>query len=358
VKVLFLAGREISYTRNDVLLRAFQRFCEVELLASKQRPTSLALNSACLLPKAIMKLLSGKFDLIFIGFYGHLLMLFPFRVLFRKPVVFDAFTSTYDTLIGDRKKGKPGSLLARLALAVDQIACRNADIVLVDTPQQIDFFRQFLDISLDMLKSIPVGCNEDLFTTRNSYKAHQGIRILYYSTYLPLHGVDVVIKAAFLLKEEPVYFRLIGSGPTFKEVRNLAEKFLLSNIEFLPDVSLKDLADEIAQADICLGGHFGNSEKAMRVIPGKVYQILAMAKPVIASNTPANLGLLRHLENAYLCSPGDPIGLADAIKVLHRDTNLRERLAQVGYQMYIRCCSESVITRMLEQIVNEIVPGN
>jgi len=81
----------------------------------------------------------------------------------------------------------------------------------------------------------------------------------------------------------PVEFRLIGSGQTFKETKKLSKQLGLRNIEFLPPIPIEELPYEISAADICLGGHFGLTEKAARVVPGKIYQILAMEKPIIAA---------------------------------------------------------------------------
>ncbi len=82
-----------------------------------------------------------------------------------------------------------------------------------------------------------------------------------------------------LQDQADIEFRLIGQGPEYHRVRALADQLKLDNVQFLPPIPLEDLADEISQADICLGGHFGPSQKAGRVIPGKIYQILAMARP-------------------------------------------------------------------------------
>ena len=39
MRILFLVGREIEYSRNEVLLRAFRRFAEVDVVASQDGST-------------------------------------------------------------------------------------------------------------------------------------------------------------------------------------------------------------------------------------------------------------------------------------------------------------------------------
>jgi glycosyltransferase involved in cell wall biosynthesis len=85
----------------------------------------------------------------------------------------------------------------------------------------------------------------------------------------------------------------------------------------------------IRQADVCLG-IFGTSEKASRVIPNKVYQILASKKHLITADTPAIRELLKEGPCVHLVPPGDAKALASAIlKIktmkLHLDTNCKDQ---------------------------------
>jgi glycosyltransferase involved in cell wall biosynthesis len=177
---------------------------------------------------------------------------------------------------------------------------------------------------------------------------------LYYSSYLPLHGVEHIVAAAGLLKQRRnMQFRLIGRGMTFNHVRNLADRLGVTNTRFLAPVSYAQLPREIAAADLCLGGPFGNTPKARRIIPGKTFQFLAMARPVIATDTPGNRELLFHEHSAYLVPLADPEALAAAIEVLHADVGLRERIAAEGYECYHQRCSEAAIRQRLFEIVDE-----
>lgn len=351
MRILYIAGRELTYPRNDVLLRAFERFAQVEVVGSRRRPASLLRNSLRLAFQSALRLPSRAYDLIFVGFYGHLLML-PAGLLARRPVLFDAFVSTYDTLVDDRQMLRSTSLAGRLAFGLDRAAGRLADHILLDTPQHCDYYARTFGLPLERFSSLPVGCNEDLFHPLPPGPARPGpLRVLYYTSYMPLHGVEVVIQAAHRLRGEGLYFRLIGSGPTRSAVQRQAQDLGLDNVEFLSDVPLERLPGELAEADLCLGGHFGGSPKAGRVVPGKVYQVLAMARPLVATATPANLDLLAHGQSAYLCPPQDPDALADGLLRLARDPALRQHLAAGGRARYLETCSEAVITARLQELV-------
>jgi glycosyltransferase involved in cell wall biosynthesis len=355
MQILWLSGREITYPRNDVLLRALQRFSTVQIVNPViNKPKSLFWRSISIVVQSVPYLSKKHYDLIFIGFYGHFIMILM-RLLTKSPIIFDAFISTYDTLCFDRKLFKPGSMIGRLAYWLDKKSCQKANMVLLDTPGQVRYFNQVFQIPAYKIKHVCVGCNEDIFYPRPDKKSNH-TTVLFYSTYQPLHGVDMIIRAANMLKtESKISFRIIGDGQTFKQVNKLAEGFGLHNIKLLPIIPFEQLAKEISNADICLGGHFGSSSKAARVIPGKIYQILAMGKPLIASNTHANKKLLTHLENAYLCEVNDPRGLATGIRKLHHDRKLRETLAENGHKVFLSECSESVISEQVHGFILDMV---
>ena len=350
---LFIVGREIGYTRNNVILRTFKRLGTVKVIA-ETRSGSLLLRIMRVFFRSLPYLFSKQFDLIFVGFYGHLLML-PVGILSRSPVLFDAFLSTYDTLCFDRGLFAPHSLVGKFAFWLDQTACNLADLVLLDTRLHADYFIHTFALSPDKVQYLPVGCNEEIFFPRPREHHDDKTRILYYSTYLPLHGVEVVVRAAALLRDNPaLHFRLIGSGQGYDEVQRLADNLGLENITFVRSIPLEALANEIASADICLGGHFGKSEKAKRVIPGKVYQILAMGCPLIASDTPANRELLTDEVTACLCPQNDPEALAAKILKLHKDRAFRVKLAEQERSLYLERCSEAIITDHLSRLIYEM----
>jgi glycosyltransferase involved in cell wall biosynthesis len=354
MKFLFICGREIDYTRNQVLLRAFKRIGEVDSIVETGNTNSLILRSIKITLRSIPKYIISSYDLLFVGFYGHFLMI-PAGIFSRKPILFDAFVSTFDTLVNDRTAFSPNSFGSKLAASLDRVSCHLADKILLDTHKQVQYFSDTFGIPTEKLYSIPVSCNEEIFFPRHTPSTIEGnLTILSYSSFLPIHGIHTIIHAAEILKNESIKFKLIGSGPLYQSMVKSAENAGLENITFLPPVSLQVLSDEIDAADICLGGHFGVSEKARRVIPGKIYQMLAMQKPIIASDSPANKELLQHGISAYLCPADDPIALANAILELKSDPQLRDRIASQGRKVYENQASEEVVTDILRKIISEM----
>jgi glycosyltransferase involved in cell wall biosynthesis len=135
------------------------------------------------------------------------------------------------------------------------------------------------------------------------------------------------------------------------------QAYQLTNIEFLDSVPLSGLPAIIAEADICLGGHFGDSDKAARVIAGKTFQDVAMGKATIMGDNVANRELFTHGKDAWFSPPSDAQALADGIRRLAAEPELRRRLGEQAQRTFMQHASRQVITPMLETLVRRISCG-
>src|SRR3546814_10781357 len=117
------------------------------------------------------------------------------------------------------------------------------------------------------------------------------MHVLFYGQFIPLHGVDTVIRAARLLRNEPVEWQIIGQGQVAPCIRAMLAEEPLPKLHWLEWVEYRQLKQFIAEAELCLG-IFGPSEKAASVIPNKVFQLVAAGRPVITRDSAAIRELL------------------------------------------------------------------
>jgi glycosyltransferase involved in cell wall biosynthesis len=162
-----------------------------------------------------------------------------------------------------------------------------------------------------------VGVETEIFKRQhgesNSVKK-ESASVLFYGQFIPLHGIDIIIKAAQLAQQKhaPVRWTIIGKGQEEKRIDALIKKADITTILRVLWVGYEELSRYIHSADICLG-IFGTSEKALRVIPNKVFQICAVGKPLITADTPAIRELLSPGQMILLIPPGDPAALFEAV---------------------------------------------
>lgn len=347
MRVLFFGSYDPSYSRNRVLLKGL-RSNGVEVQECRVKAGfgwSFRLLARYLGERP-------KYDVMVVGFPGQKVM-FLARLLSGKPIIFDAFTSHYGGYILDRKKSSPTSLRAKWYMFLDRASCRLADVVLLDTNAHIDFFISEFKLERKKFHRIFVGADSSVFQPRMEQTSSE-FRVHFHGHFIPLQGTEYIIRAAKILESENISFQIIGRGQEYKRVRLLGESLGAKNIRWIDSVPYEKLPEYIAQADVCLG-IFGDTPKTPLVIPNKIYEALAMGKPVITADTPAARELLSDKINVLLCRKADPGDMADKIKILKEDRNLRESIGRNARELFQNNLRESILGKELISIIHERV---
>ncbi|MFZ5863286.1 MAG: glycosyltransferase [Nitrospirota bacterium] len=306
-------------------------------------------------PRLIARWVAGPpSDVVIVGYLGHVDVLLA-RALTRRPVVLNALLSLHDTVVQDRQLVSERSLAARVLGAIDRLACRTADLVLLDTHAHIAYFCERFGLDAARFHRVLVGSDRAprLVSVKPSGSP---VRVLFVGTFIPLHGAHTIVDAAARLEHggTDIRFRMIGRGQEFAAVADRVRRQGLTRVELVDGwIDGASYDRELAEADICLGV-FGATDKARRVIPSKVYDALAAGRPVITADTPAARELLTHGEDAWVCPPGDPAALADAVARLAGDHALRARLAEGARRTYETRCSPEVIGRDVRAVLERV----
>jgi len=247
----------------------------------------------------------------------------------RAPLVVDMMISLWDTLAGDRALA--GRAAATALAGVDRVSLRAADLVLADTAAGADWLSARFGVPRERIAVVPVGAEPGAFPATPPPTGPPGA--LFYGKLAPLHGLTSVLEAARVPGAPPV--RLIGDGQLGAWLEGELARDRPAGLTWERWVPYERLGDEVAAAAMCLGV-FGTSDKAARVVPNKVWQALAAARPVVTADTPGVREVLRDGESALLVPPGDGAALGAALVRLAGDPALRARLAAAGHDVYTR----------------------
>src|SRR3989344_5993161 len=350
MRVLYFGIYNPSYARNWVIINGLRKN-GVEVVELRERPSRSSIF------KLAFKYLFLKkdFDLVIVGFPGQEIM-FLAKLLVRKPIIFDAFTSHYGGYILDRKKSSPKSIKAKYYRFLDKWSCKLADRVLLDTQAHIDFFVREFGLSVDKFRRVWIGANDDNFKPINRQDLFKQVlpvndkfKVIFFGTYVPLQGVEYIIRAAKVLEsQKDVIFQFIGKGQDRNKCIELSKNLGLKNIEFIDMMKPEALRIEIAKSDIVLG-LFGDTPKTPIVIPNKVYEALAMKKPVITADTPAIRELFDD-NDMFLVPAANPHKLAQAIIELKNSPELRMKFSENGYRKFIDRASSKVLGQEVRDI--------
>lgn len=357
-----LSYRAPDYIRTRSILRALRNIADIEVFEAINESTSSSRYYETFRKTREIKKNFDP-DVYLLGFRGHEFY-WPLRHLVgKKPIILDVLMSPYASLINDRKHGALGAIGARGWRLIEQSILNDANFLLTDTSAHVQFYEQEFALPPHKLLSVPVGAEErETGSAPVKYEAAnhptQPMTALFYGSFLPLHGIDVILEAASRLRDLPIRFDFIGGNP--RQTKNLVTtcaKLGITRYTHREWVEFDELINtEIPNADICLGGPFGNTDQARRVITGKTSQCLALGKPTIIGEIDEKHGFVDK-QNCLLIPQGNSEALAEALRWAHNHRELLSMIGKHGLAIYVEKLSIKVIENLLGKAIFDLVPN-
>lgn len=353
-----------NYIRTQTLVEGLKRLGDYEVFEARNR-SEKRIRYLQTIYNLIRIRINANPDIYLLGFRGYEIYWLIRLLTLGKPLILDHFMSPYDSLLNETRRIKKGSVVERLVFAYEKAILKNADLVLTDTLADKNYFVKTFAIPEQKIFVIPVSANENLFL----HSAHQpktdkqSFTVFYYGTFLPLHGVDIILEAVALLKDQPIHFKLAIGKPKIKDrassdetIAQKLSRLNLSQVAHIPWIDFADLPQWIQEADLCLGGPFGNTGQARRVIAGKTFQFLAMGKPTVIGAIEDE----RHFadkQNCLLTAQGNPATLADAILWSYHNQAELAQIGERGRALYKNHFSIICVSDRLRQVCERIQEG-
>ncbi len=351
------------YQRNRTLVKLFEQLSEESIrIRPRSRGTGHGFSVGRSLIGRVRQITSDVlslwsqrsrlrgFDTIFVPYpaYLDILCLWLFGQLRGRRLIADAFLELHSTVVEDRALIPAGSLRARGLRAFQRFSLSKADVLLIDTVAQGELLRKQLEPAKTRVIDVPVGIDENLWSPLAAPEVSGRIRVVFWGTFIPLHGIEHIVAAARLLESRgsQVEIRLIGDGQTAEAIAEELKHQRPVHLRW--DRTLLDTDDlraAISEAHLVLGV-FGDSAKASSVVPYKVHQALACNRPVITRSSPALNAVSDPERGLFVCPPGDAEAIADLIDAVC--AGLRAGWIAGTREIYEAHFSSQVISKRLE----------
>jgi glycosyltransferase involved in cell wall biosynthesis len=264
----------------------------------------------------------GRPDAVVVGYLGHFDVHLA-RLLYRRgkvPLVLDHLVSAAGTAKDRRLDGGPRQKLLKL---IDAAALRAADIVVVDTEEHLEIVpEKYRSKAVVVHVGAPAPWHEAALEPSADFSGP--LKVVFYGLYTPLQGTPVIGQALGQLAGAPVEVTMIGRGQDEAETKRAAAAN--QSVHWRDWVPAAELPALVAAHDVCLG-IFGTGDKALRVVPNKVFQGAAAGCAIITSDTAPQRRVLG--DAAVLVPPGDAAALAAALLRLAGD---RETLLKLRHE--------------------------
>lgn len=315
--------------------------------------------------KMFFIILKKDYEIIIVRGKPVFLLAYLTKFIHRKKILFDVFISDYEALVLVKKIIK-NKILSKLIWFSDKFACKKADFNILDTKFHIDYFVKEFNLDKKKFDVVFVGADDKIFypetkkiKNNNKIITNNRFKIAFYGSFIPGHGIDIMLKSAKLLENiKEIEFDFIGYGPLHKEMVELSKKLKNKNVNFLGWINFNELPKKLQEYDLCLGLFDGSVEKVSRVIPTKVFEIIALKKPCITGKNKCMEYYFKNNENIYLCEMGSPEALAEKIRFAYLNKELTEKIAEKGYQYYKKRFTPKKIGSEVKKIIQKIIQKN
>ncbi|MCP9468675.1 MAG: glycosyltransferase family 4 protein [Nitrospira sp.] len=179
----------------------------------------------------------------------------------------------------------------------------------------------------------------------------------YFGTHGMAHHLETILEAADLLRDRPeIMFLLVGDGAERKRLVEMRDTMNLPNVLMLPQQPKERMPEFWSLSDVSLV-LLKKSDLFKTVLPSKIFESLAMEKPIILGVEGESAELLRESGGGVCIPPEDAKELAAQVLALYGDPVLRRRLGDSGRAYVLEHFDRAKLARSYLQVLSAVVGG-
>ena len=183
------------------------------------------------------------------------------------------------------------------------------------------------------------GVDTDFFRPRESAPPEAPFSLVCVGTLHEVKGQSVLVESCRVLSDEGIDLvcTLVGDGPDRSRLSGaVSEAGLDAKVKLVGRRTRADVAALLRSAHAVVAPSVPTAEGKREGIPVVLMEAMASGVPVVASGISGIPELVDNDVSGLLVPPGDPHALARALRLLHDDPELRERLARAGREKVVR----------------------
>ncbi len=177
----------------------------------------------------------------------------------------------------------------------------------------------------------------------------------YVGTHGMAHGLDAVLDAAKRVSSrQDVRFLFVGEGAERARLEGRARAEGIDNVRFLGVLPRDRMNEVYATLDLALVS-LRKTELFTTVIPSKIFEILAMARPMLISVDGEARALVEASGGGEFVPPEDVDEMSAAIVRLADDRPACERMGSAGREYVVREFDREVLATRYAEILASVV---
>ncbi len=314
----------------------------------------LAVNYVSYMTSATLKALLMKkdFDVIYSFSTSPVLMSMPgaiLRLFSRKPFVIYVLDIWPACLAA--MNIQPESLFYRLMGKVSKWIYKRADVLLYSSKRFQQYMQEVHGIAMSDEHYMPQFADDIFETELPPATKDEKTQLVFAGNIGKMQNVEVLLRAAALLKEEPVHWQFVGDGASLEDCMKLAEELQLEDcVTFHGRKPLEDMPLYYGMADamlVSMRDHVSVND----TLPGKVQSYMAAGKPVLGSIGGETAYVVGEAECGYCAPPDDPQAFAEVVRRFMAEKNRHEQMGESGKKYYLAHFTKKHHMDRLEQLL-------
>lgn len=297
--------------RNGVVIR---RCLEIGRRPGK---LGLAVNYVSYMTSASLKALFIKrdFDVIYAFSTSPVLMSLPASLLrcFVKQKLMIYVMDIWPACLSAMNVGENTALYAFMRRVSRWVYAR-ADRIIYSSKRFQGYLRSVHGIEVDDDSYMPQFA-DDVFSQPLPPKVPDGMTQLVFAGNIGrMQAVDVLVRAADMLRDQPVRWHIVGDGSEYEAcVRLTKELHVEALVTFYGRKPLEDMPAFYAMADALLVS-LRDDVSVNDTLPGKVQGYMAAGRPVLGSIAGETPYVIEQAQCGFCAPPGDAQAFAQAVQ--------------------------------------------
>lgn len=251
---------------------------------------------------------------------------------------------------------KKNNYIIRILDAIAKYIYQKSELIIVVTKAFKDNLIN-MGINKDKITVIENGFNFDnnlipnksIEAIQQEYNiSNKNFTVSYIGTVGMSHGIGVILKSAKLIKD--VNFLIIGEGADKESLQKIAKDEKINNIVFIDNINWQEIVNinQIVSANLI---HLRNLELFKTVIPSKIFESMALKKPILAGLIGESLDIIKQSKSGLEVKPEDENSLVEKILQMKNNKNLCDQLANNGFKLVQdRYNRKTLAQKMIERI--------
>lgn len=286
-----------------------------------------------------------------------------FLIKIKKKIIVDFYISLYDTYVNDRKLIKPGSKKAEILRNLDRKAIIKSSIVSFLNESEARYYSDLAGVDLSEInyRIIPLFKKQMETVDKSFFKGEKShLNLCWWGTYIPLHGLNKIINAIFILNKNNFPCKLFIFGDS--EVKALEHRRLIKELQLTDvvivnnDMSFKNgrLMPFLREnCDIALGT-FGDSEKAKTVITNKEIDSVSMQVPLITGFSEGLKEYFNGYNDIYMIENTAEALANKIIEVSHLNMSSICENVNRAFEVYKKHFSEENFKKLINDLLTDL----